>query len=537
MELRNTKKIDVFDTTLRDGTQGEHISLSLEDKLRITGELDSLGFDYIEGGWPGSNPKDNLFFKKVKELDLKQATMVAFGCTRRSQFKTAEDPLITSLMEAETPAVSIFGKSWKLHVKKSLRISEKENLKLIADTVQYFKSQGKEVIYDAEHFFDGYKDDSHYALETLKSAARSGADVVVLCDTNGGTLPQEVSPIIQKVAEEIEVPLGVHFHNDSELAVANTLIAVEHGCVQVQGTINGYGERCGNANLCSIIPNLQLKGDYTCIPDDKMPKLFHLSRFVSEVANMHHQDNQPYVGKSAFAHKGGVHVSAVMKDSRTYEHISPEKVGNTQRVLVSELSGRSNVLYKTKTMLPGLKENKEKVKQIVNKLKELEHKGYQFESAESSFELLVKQLTGDLKLDFKLEGFRVTIEKNSTDLPRSEATIRLKVDDFIEHTAAEGVGPVHALDKALRKALMRFYPQIKKLRLIDYKVRDINTTRGTQAKVRVLIETLSDKYRISTVGVSENIIEASWQALIDSYVYYLVKERIKVKESSTYEMV
>jgi len=338
-------------------------------------------------------------------------------------------------------------------------------------------------------------------------------------------------------SKEIDIPLGVHFHNDTELAVANTIVGVEEGCNHVQGTINGYGERCGNANLCSVIPNLQLKKGYQCIPEENMVKLSHLSHFLSEVANMYHHDNQPYVGKSAFAHKGGVHVSAVMKDSRTYEHINPEKVGNTQRVLVSELSGRSNILYKAEKMSPKLKKNKRKVKEILTKLKELEYEGYQFESAESSFELVVKRMIGDLEERFGLEGFRVTIEKNSSEAPRSEATIRLNVNELIEHTAAEGIGPVHALDKALRKALVRFYPQIKNLRLIDYKVRDINTKQGTRAKVRVLIETSADKYRIGTVGVSENIIEASWQALVDSYAYYLVKEGIKVKESAAYEAV
>lgn len=526
------KEIKVFDTTLRDGTQGEKVSFSVEDKLRIAKRLDEFGIHYIEGGWPGSNPKDFLFFQKAQQIGFKHAKIVAFGSTLRPGFEPERDPNLQTLLEANTSAVCIFGKSWLLHVKKALKITAQANLDLIKDTVAYLKSHGKEVIYDAEHYFDGYNDNPDYAMQTLWAAQQGGADVLALCDTRGGTFTSDIARIVLRTKEMVTVPLGIHTHNDSELAVANTLSAVENGCEHVQGTINGYGERCGNANLCSVIPNLQLKSRYYCVPDENLTQLTALSHFVSEVANLSHPQNLPYVGKSAFAHKGGIHVSAVMKDVHTYEHIAPDEVGNQRRVLVSELSGRSNVFYKAKELNVDFKTHSEKVPDIVNQLKNLENCGYQYEAAEGSFELLVRKVIGNGQDFFQLEGFRVVIEKNACEAPRSEATIRLNVNGRTEHTAAEGSGPVHALDKALRKALVKFYPEIQKMHLSDYKVRVLNEKDGTGAKVRVLIDSCSDGETWGTVGVSENIIEASWQALMESFSYYLLQKHKNIAETS-----
>jgi len=526
MEVR---KIDVFDTTLRDGTQGEKVTFSADDKIRIAHRLDEFGIDYIEGGWPGSNPKDMEFFEKAKKETFQHTKICAFGSTQRTGHPPEEDDNLQALIEAETPAVSIFGKSWLLHVTEALKISPEENLKIIGNSVKYLKKHGKEVVYDAEHFFDGYKADSEYALQTLRTAASAGADVLVLCDTNGGTQPHELTEIIEDVKRYINIKLGIHAHNDSELAVANTLAAVQAGCEHVQGTINGYGERCGNANLCSIIPNLQVKQFYRCVPEENMTELTSVSHFVSEIANLAHQDSLPFVGKSAFAHKGGVHVSAVMKEERTYEHIQPERVGNKRRVLVSDLSGKSNVKYKATELDIDLASNGKNVPEIVKKLKELENDGYQFEAAEASFELLVKKISGEWEDVIELEGFRIMTEKNENNATRSEATIRLNVNGKTEHTAAEGDGPVHALDTALRKALHQFYPEIENMHLTDYKVRVLNEKDGTAAKVRVLIDSSSNGNSWGTVGVSENIIEASWQALIDSVSYYLTKNNIEAQ--------
>lgn len=523
------KEIAVFDTTLRDGTQGEKVSFSVEDKLRIARKLDTFGIDYIEGGWPGSNPKDVLFFEKAKKEQWRHAKIVAFGSTLRAGNRPEDDPNLRALVEAETPAISIFGKSWLLHVEKALRISPAENLKLIEQSVAYLKSQGREVIYDAEHYFDGYAGNPDYALQTLLAAERGGADILVLCDTNGGTLPTTLSSIIGATKALLSTPLGIHAHNDSEVAVANTLAAVDCGCVHVQGTINGYGERCGNANLCSIIPNLQLKKTYVCVPEESLDKLTSLSNFVSEVANLSHQNNLAFVGKSAFAHKGGVHVSAVMRDASTYEHIEPSRVGNQRRVLISDLSGRSNIFYKADELKVDLREHQDKVPGIVQELKKLENLGYQYEAAEGSFQLLVRRMIGDWHDFFKLEGFRIIIEKNGSDATRSEATIRLKVNGNIEHTAAEGSGPVHALDQALRKALAKFYPEIREMHLSDYKVRVLNEKEGTAAKVRVLIDSAANGDSWGTVGVSDNIIEASWQALMEGFTYFLL-QRVNVNE-------
>lgn len=525
------KRVHIFDTTLRDGTQGEKVSFSAEDKFRIAKRLDEFGIDYIEGGWPGSNPKDMAFFEKAATHDFQHAKIVAFGSTCRAGNKASEDSNLQALIEAGTPAVSLFGKSWLLHVTEALKITPKENLLLISSSVSYLKKHNKEVIYDAEHFFDGYKDNPDYAINTLKAAADSGADVLVLCDTNGGTLPHDVSRIVEKVCTRVNTPVGIHSHNDSEMAAANAVAAVEAGAVHVQGTINGYGERCGNANLCSVIPNLQLKMGYICVPEYQMPNLSRLSKFVSELANLTPDNKQPYVGKSAFAHKGGVHVSAVIKNEQTYEHIRPKAVGNGRRVLVSDLSGKSNVSYKSKELGFDFDKSSADSSKIVSELKKLENEGYQFEAAEASFELLVKHLTNGAPKFFSLEGFRVIMERNADGVSRSEATIKVCVNGQMELSAAEGNGPVHALDAALRRALCQFYPEINTMHLQDYKVRVLNEKDGTGAKVRVLIDSAKDGTSWGTVGVSENIIDASWKALSEGITYFLMNQNSKAKQN------
>jgi 2-isopropylmalate synthase len=517
-------KIFTYDTTLRDGTQGEDIAFSAEDKVKIAKRLDAFGIDYIEGGWPGSNPKDMEFFERARDIHFGHAKLAAFGSTRRAKNSVEDDANIKALLAAQTPVVTIFGKTWILHVKTALQISEEENLEIIEDSVRHLKEHGKEVIYDAEHFFDGYKSDKAYALKTLHAAERAGADTIVLCDTNGGTLTHEVTEIVRDVKQHLAVPLGIHTHNDSEVAVANSLVAIQNGCVQVQGTINGYGERCGNANLCSIIPNLQLKMKYNCVEGKNLESLTELSHYISELANLTHRKSLAYVGESAFAHKGGVHVSAVMKSPATYEHISPDDVGNVRRVLVSDLSGRSNVLYKAKELGIDIDDKSPAVQNIVDDLKELEHYGYQYEDAEGSFEMLVKRRTKEFKEFFQLEGFKVIIHKESYEAqPHSEAIIKVRVGDKTELAAAEGNGPVNALDKALRKALERFYPQLSEIKLTDYKVRVLDSQSATAAKVRVLIETQNGHTSWNTVGVSPDVIEASWKALVDSLSYHLLK--------------
>lgn len=526
------KRIHIFDTTLRDGTQGEKVSFSAEDKFRIAKRLDEFGIDYIEGGWPGSNPKDMAFFKKAAAHSFQHAKVVAFGSTRRSGNKAAEDPNLQALIKAGTPTVSLFGKSWLLHVTEALKITAEENLVLITDSVSYLKEHGKEVIYDAEHFFDGYKDNPDYAVKTLQAAAAAGADVLVLCDTNGGTLPHEVSEIVEAVCKRVTTRVGIHSHNDSEMAVANAVAAVQAGAVHVQGTINGYGERCGNANLCSVIPNLQLKMGYSCVPEGQMAHLSTLSKFVSELGNLTPDNKQPYVGKSAFAHKGGVHVSAVIKNEQTYEHIQPEMVGNSRRVLVSDLSGKSNVSYKSEELGFDFDKNSAESSKIVSELKKLENEGYQFEAAEASFELLVKELTNNAPEFFSLEGFRVIMERNADGVSRSEATIKVCVNGQMELSAAEGNGPVHALDAALRRALCEFYPEISTMHLQDYKVRVLNEKDGTGAKVRVLIDSAKEGSSWGTVGVSENIIDASWKALSEGVTYFLMNQNSKAKQKT-----
>jgi len=519
------KKIFLYDTTLRDGAQKEGVSFSVEDKIKIAKKLDELGIDYIEGGWPGSNPKDIHFFKEMRNIPLKKAKLVAFGSTRKKDTKVEKDENLLELIKAGTSIVTIFGKSWDLQVKYALQTSLEENLKMIFDSVKFLKSKGLEVIYDAEHFFDGFKADPKYALATLERASLAGADNISLCDTNGGTLPEEIAEIIREVKKRIKTPLGIHCHNDSDLAVANSLTAVRGGVVLVQGTINGYGERCGNANLCSIIANLKLKMGIDCITDKQLARLTEISRFVSEVANIVPRDEAPFVGLSAFTHKGGVHISAVQKHPRTYEHIPPEKVGNKRRILVSELSGKSALLTKAKEFKIEFGKDPKAVKKLLSLLKDLEYKGYQYEGAEGSLEILLRKSKGDYPKFFDLEGFRVIVEKDKKGTIRSEATIKVKVGNVVEHTASEGDGPVNALDNALRKALEKFYPDLKDMKLSDFKVRVINAEAGTAAKVRVLIESRDEKDEWTTVGVSENIIEASWQALVDSIEYKLLKSK------------
>jgi 2-isopropylmalate synthase len=523
-------KVEIYDTTLRDGAQSEHISFSVEDKLRIASKLDELGVHYIEGGWPGSNPKDLEFFKRAQEKRF-MSKIVAFGSTRKAGVAIEEDLNIKHLLEAGTGRICLFGKSWDLHVKDALRISLEENLELIRDSVAYLRDMGKEVIYDAEHFFDAYKRNKGYAMKTLASAWDAGAEVLVLCDTNGGAMPYEVQGVIAGVKEELDAPLGIHTHNDAEMAVANTIVAVKMGAVQVHGTINGYGERCGNANLCSVIPNLKLKLGIQCISDEQLKKLTEVSRYVSEIANLSPQDNMPYVGGSAFAHKGGIHVDAVRKNPETYEHILPELTGNTRRILISELSGKSSVLTKAGEYGYKLGKDTLETKKILMKLKEMENQGYEFEGAEASFELLMKKALGTYRSFFELEGFRVIVDTREKELI-AEATVKVKVDGKKEHTAAEGKGPVNALDNALRKALGQFYPVLSEVHLTDYKVRVLDEKSGTGAKVRVLIQSSDDKSSWGTVGVSENIIEASFLALADSIEYKLMKEIKNVDERS-----
>ncbi len=523
--LMHADSIRIYDTTLRDGSQAEDIAFSVEDKVRIAQKLDELGIHYIEGGWPGSNPKDLQFFQEIKSIPLSQAKIAAFGSTCRAGAPPQKDPNIQALIEAGTKVVTIFGKSWDIHPIEALNITLDQNLEIIHHSIRFLKDCVSEVIFDAEHFFDGYKSNPQYALSTVKAAQEAKADWIVLCDTNGGTLPDEVQTIIKEVKKKTAVPLGIHVHNDTEMAVANTILAVKEGAGMVHGTINGYGERCGNANLCSIIPNLKLKMGIDCITDNQLKRITEVSRFVSELANLPHYKYLPYVGDSAFAHKGGVHVSAIRKRDATYEHISPERVGNHQRVLISDLSGESNILYKAAEFKIDFESKDPKVRGILDDLKRLENQGFQFEGAEASFEILVKKALGQHKKFFELMGFRVIVEKKTEEeTPLSEATIMVRVGDRVVHTAAVGNGPVNALDNAIRKALEKIYPELKEVKLLDYKVRILSTKDGTGAQTRVLIESGDGKSKWGTVGVSENIIQASWQALVDSIDYKLLKK-------------
>ncbi len=547
-------RIQIYDTTLRDGSQGEGVNFSLRDKLQITLKLDELGFDYIEGGYPLSNQKDEEYFQRVADMDLQHAKICAFGMTRRRGVGAEEDIGMLALKNSRAPVCTVVGKTWDLHVHEVLRVDIAENLAMIRDSVSFLKAEGREVIYDAEHFFDGFAANPDYALETLKAAEDAGADIVVLCDTNGGSLPERIAEFVEAARKALKIPVGIHCHNDCDVAIANSLAAVDHGAIQVQGTINGIGERCGNADLISVVANLALKKNYQVLAsvgrqphessnNSSVRRLTELSRYVYELANMNFRSNQPFVGSSAFAHKGGMHVHAVNRIAESYEHIHPELVGNERRVLVSELSGRSNIVAKTTKY--RLDHDGELMKRILDTVQEMEAAGYQFEAAEASFDLLVKKLAGHYAPKFRLIHYRVNVETGrlaqadvsvvgtddkssawqmSKALPLTEATIKLEVDGRMEHVVSDGDGPVNALDNALRKALSPTYPNLNEMSLVDYKVRVINSTEGTAARVRVVIESRDDEEAWTTVGVSENVIEASWLALVDSVEYKLFKD-------------
>jgi 2-isopropylmalate synthase len=519
------RQIKIYDTTLRDGTQGEGVSFSMEDKVRLASRLDALGIHYIEGGWPGSNPKDLRFFRRMQDVPLKHARLAAFSMTRRAGVTAESDANMRAIVEAGAPVATIVGKSWDFHVTHALETTPAENLAMIADSIAFLRRRVEEVIYDAEHFFDGFRANREYALRTLQAAEEAGAHWIVLCDTNGGTLPFDLVAMLREVRRVVRAPLGIHVHNDAECAVASSLAAVLEGVGQVQGTINGYGERCGNANLVSIIPALVLKMGFDCIPEANLRELRNLSRFVAELANRKPWAAQPWVGDSAFAHKGGMHVSAVLKHPETYEHVNPEAVGNHRRVLVSELSGKSNILWKAREYGIDLDHETPETRSILDQLKALEDQGFQFEGAEASFELLMERALGRHRPYFELDAYRVIVEEQSGDgEPVAEATVRLRVKGIPEHTAAAGNGPVNALDHALRKALEEFYPSLREMRLLDYKVRILDESKGTAAKTRVLITSGDGEETWGTVGVADNIIEASWQALVDSIEYKLRRD-------------
>jgi 2-isopropylmalate synthase len=517
-----SRLIRIYDTTLRDGTQGEGVSFSMEDKVRLASRLDAFGIHYIEGGWPGSNPKDLRFFRRMQDVTLKHAKLAAFSMTRRAGGATESDPNMLAIIESGASVATIVGKSWDFHVTAALETTLPENVAMIRDSIAWLRPKMDEVLFDAEHFFDGFRANREYALATLKAAAEAGAHWLVLCDTNGGTLPGDLVAMIREVRRHVKTPLGIHVHNDAECAVANTLAAVAEGVDQVQGTINGFGERCGNANLVSIVPTLVLKLGLDCIPAPHLRELRDLSRFVSELANRKPWASQPYVGDSAFAHKGGMHVSAVQKHPDTYEHVDPQAIGNHRRVLVSELAGKSNILWKAREYGIDLDRDTPDSRRILDRLKALEDEGFQFEGAEASFELLMERALGRHRPCFELDAYRVIVEEQSAaGEPVAEATVRVRVKGMLEHTAAAGNGPVNALDHALRKALEEFYPSLKELRLLDYKVRILDDSKGTAAKTRVLITSGDGAETWGTVGVADNIIEASWQALVDSVEYKL----------------
>ncbi|PSL43273.1 2-isopropylmalate synthase [Salsuginibacillus halophilus] len=525
--------VDVYDTTLRDGTQGEGVSLSVTDKLNIAKRLDRLGVAYIEGGWPGSNPKDMSFFEEVKQLNLTTSKIAAFGSTRRSGIDPKDDGNLARILESGAQAAAIFGKAWDFHVTEALKTTKEENLKMIEDSISYLKANGLEVIFDAEHFFDGFKANPDYAMAALYHAERGGADCLVLCDTNGGALPQDVQAVVSDVTKEMTAPVGIHCHNDGELAVANSIAAVEAGAKHVQGTVNGYGERCGNANLISVIPNLQLKLGFTCLSDERIAELTETAKSVHDIANQVPPSNQPFVGRSAFAHKGGMHVNAVQKHPETYEHMQPEAIGNERRVLVSELAGQSNLYMKAEELGIDIDPKSGAAKTIIEQLKELENAGYQYEAAEASFELLIRRGLGETDDFFALDHFKIITERNQHGDFVTEAVVKLQIDNQPVMTAAEGNGPVNALDNALRKALKGSYPLVNHMYLADYKVRVLDETEATASKVRVLIESSDGRRTWSTVGVSTNIIEASWHALVDSIRYYFMKEEATAADEET----
>jgi 2-isopropylmalate synthase len=514
--------IMLYDTTLRDGTQGEAVTLTLQDKLRIAQILDEFGIHMIEGGWPGSNPKDVEFFVEARKLNLKHAQIAAFGSTHRPSLTADQDENLRLLVESEAPVCTIFGKSWTRHVTEVLRTTLDQNLRLIEDSVKYLKAAGRHVVYDAEHFFDGYRADSDYAVKVLKAAIAGGADCVVLCDTNGGMLPWLVEEIVTAVVPQLGVPVGVHVHNDSGCAVANTMAAVRSGCTHIQGTINGLGERCGNADLVPIIANLEIKLGEQVLPEGHLAWLTDVSHVISEIANLSPDISAPYVGRSAFAHKGGVHVAAIRRDSGSYEHCEPERVGNDRRVLISELSGRGNLNYKVTEYGLG-DEHNEAATTVLARIKELENQGFAFEAAEASVELLMRRAKPNYEPFFELIDFIALVEHRDQRGLLAEATVKIKIGDAVHHTAAEGVGPVGALDKAMRKALCERYPEIREFRLVDYKVRILDGGSATAATTRVMIDTSDGDHTWTTVGASQNIIEASWQALFDSFEYGLIR--------------
>jgi 2-isopropylmalate synthase len=515
-------RIFIYDTTLRDGSQGEGINFSLQDKLLITRRLDELGIDFIEGGYPLSNPKDFEYFQEVRKLPLRHARVAAFGMTRRKGAKPEEDTCLKALLESEAPVVTIVGKTWDLHVRDVLATTLDENLRMIADSVAHCKKAGRQVLYDAEHFFDGFRHNSDYALRTLRAAEEAGASVVILCDTNGGTLPEEIAAAVEQARRAVRVELGIHCHNDCDVAVANTLAAVARGATQVQGTMNGIGERCGNVDLVSVIANLALKRGYDVLRPGSLAKLTEVSRYVYETANMNFRSNQPFVGASAFAHKGGMHAHGVARTPVSYEHIDPALVGNERRILVSELSGQSSIVAKTTRF--ALANDRALLGKILNEVQDLENEGYEFEAAEASFDLLVRKAANLYRPKFARLAYRVNIETEKSGRPVTEATVKVKVGDEVMHTVSEGDGPVNALDGALRKALQPFYPRLAEMELEDYKVRVVNARAGTAARVRVVIESRDAADVWGTVGVSENIIEASWLALVDSIEYKLFKD-------------
>lgn len=522
-------KIAIYDSSLRDGAQAQGISYSVEDKIKIVEKLDALGVSYIEAGNPGSNPKDLAFFARAAGMKLKHARMIAFGATRKVGIAVQDDANLRSLLQAGTAAIAIFGKSWDYQVLEILRTRLDENLAMIGDTIRFLKQHDKEVIYDAEHFFDGYRANADYALQTLAAAADAGADCLCLCDTNGGSFPADIGAVTRIVRDRFpNVMIGIHCHNDSELAVANSIAAVQAGATQVQGTINGLGERCGNANLCSIIPNLQLKLGMDCIPSEALRSLTMIARSVSEIANMPPNDKAAYVGSNAFAHKGGMHIDAVVKNPISYEHVNPEAVGNHRRVLMSEVAGRSTLLARIHTIDPTLGKDSPETIRIVERLKELEHEGYQFEAAESSFELVVRKMLDRCPSFFQLVNFKVVVTEPSADNVNSTALVKIRVGDQVALTAAEGDGPVNALDQAMRLALERFYPAISEIRLTDYKVRVLDSDKASAARVRVLIESSDSHDHWTTIGVSTDVINASWQALVDSIEYKLLMDQLRL---------
>ena len=523
-------RISIYDSTLRDGAQAQGISYSVDDKIKIVERLDALGVAYIEAGNPGSNPKDLEFFTRAATLKLANARIIAFGATRKVGVRVTDDTNIQSLLKAGTVAIAIFGKSWDYQALEILRTTLDENLAMIGDTVRYLKQHGKQVVFDAEHFFDGYKDNAEYALRTLAAAVDAGADSVCLCDTNGGSFPDEIFDITRTVCARFpNAAVGIHCHNDSEMAVANSIRAVQAGATQVQGTINGLGERCGNANLCSIIPNLQLKLGHECIPATAMRQLTSVARFVSEIANMPHNEKAPYVGGHAFAHKGGMHIDAVVKNPVSYEHVNPELVGNSRRVLMSEVAGRSTLLARINAVDPTLSKDSPETRRIMDKLKELEHDGYQFETAESSFELIVRKMLGRYTPYFELVEFKVIVNEPCVNEVNSSVIIKVRVGDQEVLTVAEGDGPVNALDRAARKALERLYPAIGQIKLTDYKVRVLDSDKASAAKVRVLVESTDGHESWTTIGVSTDIINASWQALVDAMEYKLMRDQEEIQ--------